>query len=100
MHTYMWMQAQIDQVQAAAEAAAQAVGGDLEAPAASAARRAAANGLAASQQGFEGLGGASNHMAALRELVALPLQASTCLSHARPSRCAPVYRVGLTGAIL
>ena len=97
MHRYTCMQVQIDQVQAAAEAAAQVVGGDLEAPAAAAASRAAANGLAASRQGFEGLGGASNHMAALRELVALPLQVSPCLSYARPSRRAPVSLKGESG---
>ena len=76
----MHIHAQVDHVQAAAEAAAQAVGGDLDRPAAAAARRAAASGLAASWQGFQGLGGASQHMAALRELVALPLQASPSLS--------------------
>ena len=69
------MHAQVDQVQAAADAAAEAVGGGAEGPAAAAARRAASNGLEASRQGFKALGGASEHMAALRELVALPLQA-------------------------
>ena len=79
-----YLHAQVDLVLAAAEAAAEAVGGDLDGPAAAAARRAAASGLAASQQGFKGLGGASQHMAALRELVALPLQARPCLRQARP----------------
>ena len=81
-HMCICMQAQLDQVQAAGQAAAQACGGDLDGPAAAAARRAAASGLAASRQGFKGLGGASAHMAALRELVALPLQASPCSAFA------------------
>ena len=62
-------------MQAAADAAAEAVGGGAGGPAAAAARRAASNGLEASRQGFKALGGASEHVAALRELVALPLQA-------------------------
>ena len=69
------MHVQVDPVQAAADAAAEAVGGGVGGPAAVAARRAASNGLEASRQGFTALGGASEHMAALRELVALPLQA-------------------------
>ena len=85
------MHAQVDHVQAAAEAAAQALGGDLDGPAAAAARRAAASGLAASREGFKGLGGASQHMAALRELVALPLQASPNLSCICPVVCAALH---------
>ena len=69
------MRAQADPAQAAADAAAEAVGGGPEGPAAAAARQAAASGLAVSRQGFVGVGGASAHMAALRELVTLPLQA-------------------------
>ena len=67
--------AQADPAQAAADAADEAVGGGPEGPAAAAAGRAAASGLTASRQGFAGVGGASGHMAALRELVTLPLQA-------------------------
>jgi len=86
--------AQVDTVQAAAEAAIHAMGGDLEGPAAAAARRAAANGQAASHLGFNSLGGASEHMAALRELVTLPLQASqviksalsVCMVYKRPHK--------------
>ena len=61
--------------EAAAAAAAAAVGGGLEGPAAVAARRAAALGQAALRHGFAGLGGVSEQIRALREHVALPLQA-------------------------
>ena len=67
--------AQADPAQAAADAADAAIGGGPEGPAAAAARRAAAAGQAASRRGFAGVGGAAAHMAALRELVTLPLQA-------------------------
>ena len=61
--------------EAAAVAAAKAVGGGPAGPAAVAAKRAALLGAAALQRGCSGLGGVAEHMTALREHVALPLQA-------------------------
>lgn len=63
-----------------AAAAAKAVGGGLDGPAAVAARRAALLGQAAVRRGFGGLGGVGEHIRALREHVALPLRVWPCFA--------------------
>lgn len=64
-----------DYVRRAAEAAAEAVGGGPEGPAALAALRAAQMGmLALKGEGLESLGGLSSQVEALRKLVLLPVR--------------------------
>jgi len=77
----------------AAEAAAAAVGGGRDGPAAKAAFQAAENGLTALHgDGLEKLGGLTSQIAALEKLVLLPIQVSfvfvsTGLPHGLRCRC-------------